>query len=60
MRERERSAWTCNHKSHGGQVIRKFLLPGDDSPPSCHEGHTMTRQPNKPYMQPKKKGRKAK
>ena len=52
MKESERSAWTCNHKSHEGAVIRKFLQPGEPTPPKCDQGHTMTRQPNKPYMTP--------
>lgn len=54
MRESERSAWTCTHKSHEGQLVRRFLLPGDEAPPKCDRGHTMVRQPNKPYMAPKK------
>jgi hypothetical protein len=55
MQERERKAWVCTHKNHGDLPVRIFLLPGDAEPPKCPEGHRMTPQPNRPYMQPKGK-----
>lgn len=49
MREDKRRAWVCGHKDHEA-LIRVFLLPGDQEPPKCPKGHTMTPQPNRPYQ----------
>lgn len=56
MREDKRRAWVCGHKDHEA-LIRVFLLPGDQEPPKCPKGHTMTPQPNRPYQGTERKAK---